>query len=104
MVIKTYLDYRIPSRFCIPRLTAAMAAQQHSPMKIAFPPVRIIFTRSVFSPMAAIAMMIKNLDSSFSGAKADASIPAATAAVVITEASRKNRMKNGNTFLSWKFP
>ena len=81
----------------MPRLTAVMAAQQHKPIRMGLPPVLTSLIRSVLSPMAAMAMMMKNLDSSLKGAKAAASTPARDAPVVIREASMKNRRKKGNT-------
>ena len=87
---------------CIPRLTQAIATQQHRPMKMGLPPVRISLTRSVFRPMAPMAMMIKNLDSSLKGWNRLDGAPAAVAAVVMTEASTKNRIKKGKTFFREK--
>ena len=95
-------NYQIPSACCIPKLTAAIASQQHSPIKIGLPPVRTSFTKSVFSQMAPIAMMMKNLDSSLNGWNAEAVTPAEVAAVVITEANTKKMIKKGNTFFREK--
>ena len=44
-----------------------MAAQQHNPIKMGLPPVRTSLTRFVFRPMAPMAIMIKNLESSLKG-------------------------------------
>ena len=44
----------------MPRLTSVIPAQQAAPMTIGFPPVRISFTMSLFKPIAAIAMTMKN--------------------------------------------
>ena len=46
-------------------------------------------TRSVFSPIAAMARMMKNLLNSLMGAKTEAGIPAPMAMVVMTEAPMK---------------
>ena len=77
---------------CIPRLTAVIPTQQQNPVKIGFPPVFINLTIFVFSPMAAIAMTIRNLLSSLSGAVTSAG---SWNTVVTTEASTKNRTKKG---------
>ena len=68
------------------------------------PPDFTSFTRSVFRPMAAMAMMMKNLESVFSGANTAASAPAATAMVVMMLATRKNRMNIGKARFSEKLP
>ena len=80
-------SYHIPSIFCITRLTHVIPAQQQAPMKIGFPPVFISFTTLVFSPIAPIAMTMKNLLSVFRGLKIPAGTPKYTATVVITEAA-----------------
>ena len=72
-----------------------MQIQQMRPMRMGLAPLLTSFTRSVFRPMAAMAMTMKNLLKAFRGAKAAASAPAATATVVMTEAARKSRMKVG---------
>ena len=59
---------------------------------------------SVLSPIAAIAIMMKNFERLLRGLNTEALTPAATAIVVMTEARRKNRMKNGKTFLRLKEP
>lgn len=94
---------------CIPRLTAAMAIQQHKPIKMGLPPVRTSLTMFVFSPMAPIAMMMKNLESSLKGWNTEDGTPTEVATVVIMDANTKNKMKNGNTFFrenvfSWVVP
>lgn len=71
------------------RLTPVMPTQQQSPIRIGFPPVLTNFTMSVFNPMAAIAIMMKNLLNSLNGEKTEAGTPAATATVVMTEAATK---------------
>ena len=82
------------------RLTPVIPAQQQAPMKIGFPPVFISFTTLVFSPMAPIAMTMKNLLRVFSGLKIPAGTPRLTAAVVIIEAPTKYRIKKGKIFLN----
>lgn len=94
--------YQIPMTFCMPRLTAAMDTQQHRPMKMGLPPVRTSFTMSVFRPMAAIAIMMKNLLSSLNGENTLPGTPRAVEMVVISEASTKKSMKKGNTLRSEK--
>ena len=91
-------NYQIPNTCCIPRLTAAMASQQHRPIKIGLPPVRISFTKSVFSQWRH-SHDDKELGQFFEGVKYGAGTPAEVAAVVITEANTKKMIKKGNTFL-----
>ena len=50
---------------------------------------------SVFNPMAAMAITIKNLDRVLKGRKKEASSPTMVPRVVIRDASTKNRMKKG---------
>ena len=77
----------------MPRLTHAMATQQQRPMRIGLPPVRTSLTMLVLKPIAAIAMTMRNLESSLMGA-----VTAAGSAktVVTTLASTKNTMNVGN--------
>ena len=60
---KQYLAclYQIPRRRCISRLVQAIPAQQHRPVKSGLPPVFTSLIISVLRPMAAIAIIIKNL-------------------------------------------
>lgn len=67
--------YQMCIRCCIKRLTAVMPAQQQAPSRRGFPPVFISLTMLLPRPMAAIAMLMKNLLSSFSGANKEAEIP-----------------------------
>lgn len=85
--------YQIPSTTCIPRLTAAMATQQQNPIRMGLPPVFTSLTTLVFKPMAAMAIMMKNLLCCLKGLKKEASTPRETQKVVTTEASRKNKIK-----------
>ena len=84
------------------RLAAAMQIQQMRPMRMGLAPDFTSFTRSVFSPMAAMAMTMKNRLKVFKGAKTATSAPAATATVVMTEAAKKSRMKVGRARFSEK--
>ena len=93
--------YQIPRKCCIRRLTPAIPIQQQSPMKIGFPPVLTSFTRFVLNPMAAIAIIIKNLLSSLIGA---VTVTGRENTVVMIEASTKNRIKNGKIFFRSKVP
>ena len=72
-----------------------MPAQQASPIRSGLPPVLTSLTKSVLRPIAAIAIMIKNLESSLNGVKNSAEIQAEMETVVMTEAAIKYRMKNG---------
>lgn len=60
--------YQMPSMLCIARLTREMPSQQQKPVKIGFTPVFTSCMMFVFSPIAAIAMMIRNVLSCLSGA------------------------------------
>lgn len=75
------------------RLTQVMPSQQQAPMKMGLPPVLISLIRSVFRPIAAIAQMMKNLDSSLKGWKTAASIPDKVAIVVMMEARTNKSIK-----------
>lgn len=83
----------------MPRLTRVIPIQQAMPIRIGFPPVLTSLMMFVCSPMAAIAMIMKNLDNSFSGANTSIGTPTAAAIVVMMDAPIKNRMKKGNTCL-----
>ena len=67
-VCQTVKFYQIPRMCCIIRLTKAMPIQQQNPVRIGFIPVLTSLTIFVFRPIADIAMMIRNLLSSFNGA------------------------------------
>ncbi len=81
-----------------------MPTQQQKPSKMGLPPVLTSLTTSVCSPMAAMARIMKNFDSPLNGVNQSAGIPEAVPTVVITDASTKNRMKNGNTRRSENVP
>ena len=89
-------NYKIPNNACIERQTAVIETQQQNPMKIGLAPLLISLTILVFNPMAAIAMIIKNLLNSFNGA---VTVPGRLNTVVMTDANTKNKIKNGNIFL-----
>ena len=72
-------------------------------MSIGFLPLRTSLTILVFRPMAAIAIIMKNLLKSLNGVKNSDGTPALTAMVVITEAATKNKMKKGKIFLKETF-
>ena len=82
-------NYQRPSRYCIPRLTPAIARQQQKPRKMGLPPDFTSFTRSVLRPIATMAMVMKNFESVFMGANASADTPQPSAMVVMSEASKK---------------
>lgn len=75
-----------------------MPIQQHAPNKIGLPPVLISLITLLFNPIAAIAMIMKNLDSSFNGANTSAFTPRLIQIVVIIDAITKYRMNIGNAF------
>ena len=77
------LYYHIFIKFCNARVTAVIPIQQVNPIKIGFPPLFTSFTIFVLNPIAAIAIMIKNFETSFIGAKKSAETPKETAIVVI---------------------
>ena len=87
---KSGILYQIPRICCIPRLTSAIPTQQQKPVKMGLPPVFISLTIFVFRPMAAIAMMMRNLLRSLSGAVTSAG---SWKSVVIMEARTKNNTK-----------
>lgn len=90
--------YQMPRIYCITRLTAVIASQQHRPMQIGRPPVLISWMRLVLRPMAAIASTMKNLLSSLTGLNTSALTPWEMATVVIMEAPIKYRMNMGKCF------
>lgn len=81
--------YQILRRCCNKRLTDVIPIQHENPSSMGLPPDFINFTILVFSPIAAIARMIKNLLRSLKGAKNDDDIPKDVAMVVIIEANKK---------------
>ena len=68
-------DYISSSADCRTRQTPVIPAQQEAPRRIGLPPFFISLTIFVFRPMAAIARMIKNLLSSFTGPNVEAETP-----------------------------
>ena len=99
---RTYVEsmvcYNMPSTCCMPRLTKEIQSQQQNPMRIGLPPDFTSLTISVLSPMAAIAMTMKNLDNVFKGANTVLLTPFMVQTVVMTDAKTKNRMKKGKIF------
>lgn len=85
--------------FCIIKVTTVIPVQQQNPINIGLTPDLISSMTLQLSPMAPIAMVIKNLLSSLRGTKVVADTPCDKAMVVITEASTKNKMKMGKDFL-----
>ena len=76
-----------------------MPIQQQKPVNMGFAPVFTSFTMLVLSPIAAIAIIIRNLLKSFKGAIASAG---SWNTVVTTDANTKKRTKYGNVFLRLK--
>ena len=72
------------------------------PSIIGLPPDLISLIRLLFSPIAAIAIMIQNLLKSFKGANECEGTPALKAIVVITDAIIKNTINIGNYLLRLK--
>ena len=70
--------------------------QQHPPSISGFPPDLINFTTLLLSPIAAIAIMIKNFDNSFNGANTSALTPILIHTVVMIAAMMKYKMNIGN--------
>ena len=93
------MPYQIFKILCIPRLTQAIPTQQQNPVKIGFPPVFTRLIIFVFNPIAAIAIIIKNLLSSLSGMVIEAG---SWKIVVTTDASTKNNTKYGKDFFKLK--
>ena len=59
----------MPIRVCIPRLVRMMAIQQMAPSTMDFPLDLTIASRLVLSPIALMAMIMRNLESCLRGAK-----------------------------------
>lgn len=76
-----------------------IASQQEAPRRMACPPFFINFPRFVLSPIAPIAMTIKNLDRNFKLVKREGLNPKAVNNVVQTEARRKNKTNIGKDLL-----
>ena len=81
-----------------------MPIQQDAPSRIGLPPDLTILTTLLFKPIAAIAIMMKNLDNSFSGANTSALTPRLLHIVVIIAAMIKYRINIGNARFRLKFP
>lgn len=76
-----------------------MLIQQPNPMRIGLPPDRTNRTILVLSPMADIAITMKNLLRVFKGVKKVSETPSIVARVVMVAAKIKKRIKKGNIFL-----
>ncbi len=74
---------------CIPRLVRMMAIQQRAPRRIDLPLDLTIVMRLVFSPIALMAMMMRNLESCLRGAKKLLLTPKEVRKVVSREARIK---------------
>lgn len=94
--------HMIPIAYCISRLTTVIAAQQPKPSAMGFPPFFTSLTMSVFSPMAVMAMTMKNLLSVLSGANTDALTPRVVQIVVIRLATMNHKINIGNARLKLK--
>ena len=92
-------DYQICMICCMARLTTVIPTQQDAPRSIGFPPDLINLTTLLLSPIAAIAIIIKNLESSFNGENTSALIPMLTHTVVMIAAIIKYKMNIGNALL-----
>ena len=75
-----------------------MPIQHMPPSIIGLPPDFISFSRLLFNPIAAIAIMIKNLLKSFRGVKECEGTPVFKAMVVIIDATIKYIINIGNDF------
>lgn len=102
--------YQTPMACCIKIETREMAAQQQNPINIGLPPFFTNFTISEFRPIAAIAMIIKNLEQLFKKPNAASAAPMTAAfsakntltSVVTADARIKYRMNMGKTFFRLK--
>ena len=84
------IPHQMPSSLCMSRDISVIPTQQQNPIKIGLPPFFTSFTISVCRPTAPIAIMIKNLLSSFKGRKISGDIcNTFVETVVMTEAIRK---------------
>ena len=80
-----------------------MPIQQDAPSRIGLPPDFTSLTTLLFKPIAAIAIMMKNLDNSFSGTNTSALTPRLMHIVVIIAAMIKYRINIGNARFRLKF-
>ena len=74
---------------CIIKLTLVIPIQQQNPIMRGLPPVLISFIIWVFNPMAAMAMVMKNLLSDLTGLKTSLGTPNEDNIVENTEAKIK---------------
>ena len=94
--VNKWFFYIKPIKCCMTMLTNVIAHQQQTPRIKGFPPVFTSFTMLLLSPIAAIAITMKNLLRVLSGAKNSALMPRFTAIVVTTDARTKYSMNIGN--------
>lgn len=66
-IVDDIFPYHMPIKCWKRRLTPVIPIQQLSPKRIGFPPVCMSFTMLVCIPIAAIAIIMKNLLNSFNG-------------------------------------
>lgn len=90
-----FIIHHICNICCIRRLTNAIHTQQQNPMIIGFPPFFINLTILVFSPIAHIAIVIKNLPASVKGFVV---LISRLNIVLIIVANRENKTNHGNIF------
>ena len=79
----------MPIRVCIPRLVRMMAIQQSAPRRMDFPLDLTIATRFVLSPIALMAMIMRNLESCLRGVKKLLDTPREVSRVVRRDARIK---------------
>ena len=79
----------MPIRVCIPRLVRMMAIQQRAPRRMDLPLDLTMATRLVLSPIALMAMTIRNLESCLRGVKKLLDTPKEVRRVVRREARIK---------------
>ena len=76
-------------RVCIPRLVRMMAIQQMAPRRMDLPLDFIMATRLVLSPIALMAMIMRNLESCLRGVKKLLDTPREVSRVVRRDARIK---------------
>ena len=83
------MSYKVPINACIPRLVRMMAIQQRAPRRMDLPLDLTMVIRLVLRPMALIAMIMRNLESSLRGVKKLLDTPREVRRVVKREAKIK---------------
>ena len=79
----------MPIRICIPRLVRMMAIQQRAPRRMDLPLALTMATRLVLSPIALMAMIMRNLESCLRGVKKLLDTPREVSRVVRRDARIK---------------